>query len=55
MQIKMGAETQLSLRMGVNHSKLFIKYFYNVVKLDPYQQKMNTDPQPWGKSFYTEI
>ena len=55
----MGAGTQLSVLIVINHSKHFIRYrvlFYKVltlkshlsfVRLDPYsQKKMNADPQP---------
>ena len=30
--IKMGAETQLSVLMGVNHSKLFKRYFVPTIQ-----------------------
>ena len=59
IEIQMGAETQFSVLMGVNHIKLFIRYFFlqshTAVldphphwekQLDPVPQKMNAEQQP---------
>ena len=41
----MGAETQLLVLMGVNHSKLFIKFFFTMFEVTPkFCKGMDPDP-----------